>query len=271
MSHRSPGASPLEVSAAPVAVVVALSGELRLICRLLGDTRVERSLDLPCRRGRLGPQEVVVVQSGPGPEAARHATETLLSKIRPRVIIATGYAGGLHPELDTGDLVIASSIHAGAANPELAIATELLELAGEAAREVMSDDAVHLGPLASVEQPLLSPPAKDEHHRLSEALGVDMESAGAWQAARDRDCPIICVRAILDDARTTLPAAVLDLTDSRGRLRPARLVRHLLRDPSLLSHLLELDRARRRAECSLACFLPELIRRLPSPPGPPDP
>ena len=62
--------------------------------------------------GRIGKQRVVVVETGIGKVNAAMTTALMLDHFRPRRILFTGIAGGTNPDLQPGDIVIASrTIH----------------------------------------------------------------------------------------------------------------------------------------------------------------
>lgn len=58
--------------------------------------------------GRLGNQRVVVAETGIGKVNAAMTTALLLDHFRPRRVLFTGIAGGTNPDLQPGDIVIAS-------------------------------------------------------------------------------------------------------------------------------------------------------------------
>lgn len=58
--------------------------------------------------GRLGQQRVVVAETGIGKVNAAMTTALMLDHFRPRRILFTGIAGGTNPDLQPGDIVIAS-------------------------------------------------------------------------------------------------------------------------------------------------------------------
>ncbi len=57
--------------------------------------------------GRIGKQRVVVAETGIGKVNAAMTTALLLNHFRPRRVLFTGIAGGLNPDLQPGDIVIA--------------------------------------------------------------------------------------------------------------------------------------------------------------------
>ena len=95
-----------------IAVTFALPQESRDFRHLLRQARTVgpgRSL-----LGNVGPEEVLLAHTGVGPVAAAEHVAALLAAHRPRLLLSTGFAGGLDPRLATGDLLIATNVSAPA-------------------------------------------------------------------------------------------------------------------------------------------------------------
>ncbi|GAB2554715.1 5'-methylthioadenosine/S-adenosylhomocysteine nucleosidase [Gracilibacillus alcaliphilus] len=60
--------------------------------------------------GTMAGKEVVVLKSGIGKVNAAIATTILFERFHPSVVINTGSAGGFHPSLEVGDVVISSDV-----------------------------------------------------------------------------------------------------------------------------------------------------------------
>ncbi|MGI8759833.1 MAG: 4-hydroxy-3-methylbut-2-enyl diphosphate reductase [Jatrophihabitantaceae bacterium] len=124
-----------------------------------------------------------------------------LDELRPGALAVAGVAGGLDPELNTGDIVVATEVRDAHGRTVLRGAAPL---AAELRRMGMR---VHTGPLVSCEHI-----AGGEHRarlRASGALAVDMESAAIVRAA-GRQVPTAVVRVVVDTAHTPVvhPATV---------------------------------------------------------------
>lgn len=95
----------------PVAIVSALAAELSALRDLL---RSPRSLGIggvvPAWRGRLEGQPVVLAEAGIGKVAMAAVATLVISKVRPRLVMFTGVAGGLDPALRIGDVVVAERL-----------------------------------------------------------------------------------------------------------------------------------------------------------------
>jgi adenosylhomocysteine nucleosidase len=106
----------------------------------------------------------------------------------------------------------------------------------------------------------------EDKHRLAnvhQAIAVDMESAVFAARCTQAGIPFGCVRAISDEAATTLSPALTSML-SGGRVSPWRVGLNLARRPWMLPELLRLARDTRLAAECLAETLGELLR-LPEP------
>ena len=110
------GVAPAPVPA-DVGIVAALAIETADLVEGLKSVRKYQSASVPVIEGELGEKIVAVTVSGPGRQAARRATELLISGHRPRTIIAAGFAGALNPSFARNDLVIAECDHRSRRRP----------------------------------------------------------------------------------------------------------------------------------------------------------
>jgi len=90
----------------PLAIVAAMPQELAALRAALQGVRTETHARREFHHGRLGAQDVVLVLSGIGKVAAATTTTMLLDRYRVDAMLFTGVAGGLHPDVHVGDVVI---------------------------------------------------------------------------------------------------------------------------------------------------------------------
>ncbi|MGE5047663.1 MAG: hypothetical protein ACM3PC_03760 [Deltaproteobacteria bacterium] len=222
----------------PALLVVALERELHVVARAMG-ARAHTGQ----ARGRLGGREVAAVAVGLGGDA-----RAALRAERPALVVSCGFAGALSPSLRAGDLVVATAVRG--ADGERLQAPDL-----PAARAF--PQAVR-GEIACAERVLATP---EEKRTLAAggAVAVDLESAQVARAAVEAGVPWLALRAIVDDARTSLPAFARE--PRNDFLRPA--LRHALRGPSAVLELWQLAAAERAASASLSRALAALGAALP--------
>lgn len=170
--------------------------------------------------GNLGEEEILLAHTGVGPAAAATSVAALLAFHRPRLLISTGFAGGLDPDLIAGDLLIATNVSA----PALVAQNRAL-LAG--------DPRAHFGALTSQPSAAESVAEKAALARSTGALGVDMETAAIAAACARVGVPLLAVRAISDSALTPLPVPFAEWFDlAAQRPRPLALVNYLAHHPA---------------------------------------
>ena len=160
------------------------------------------------RAVRRGAPGASVVRTGIGPAGARGAAAGQLGHVDGNVVALTGFAGGLSPELEPGDVVVATEVR-GADEPVECAATELV-----ASMLRRAGLRVHTGPIVSV--PRLVFGAERERLAATGALAVDMESAWLVRGCAGR--PWAVVRTVLDTHRAG--AAPPDRHGHGGPARP---------------------------------------------------
>jgi adenosylhomocysteine nucleosidase len=149
-------------------------------------------------------------------------------------LLSFGIAGGLAPELATGDLVIGTVVATGQAaypcDPELAARLGAL-LPGAVRGDVWGGDVI-----------VDTAAAKARLHRDSAAVIVDLESAAVAMAAAEAGLPFGVLRAVADPAAHGLPPAALVGLDAEGRPAIGPVLRALARSPGQLPALIRLGR-----------------------------
>lgn len=152
--------------------------------------------------GKLGARSIMVIHTGIGAEAARRRTEELLQAQRPRLAISAGFAGGLHPELQVGDVVV-----------DLRAAAD--------ATQFQPTSRWRLGKMKTVAQALESAAEKAELGRRTGALAVEMETGIIAEVCSRFGAPLIAVRSISDTVTDALPVPLehwFDLERQRPRI-----------------------------------------------------
>lgn len=178
----------------------------------------------------------------------------LLDAMPGRALVSLGYAGGLDPRLQPGDLVVASAYlygarTAAAGDAAAGRAAALLRQAGLAVTE---------GAALTVDEPLLTGRAKRRARHGSRALVVDMEGRWIADAAAARGVPLIGIRAVLDEAQFSLPSFIATIIADGGRHERAHAIR-ALSHPAAARSLLPLALRSRRASGALQLAAQSLI------------
>jgi hopanoid-associated phosphorylase len=167
------------------------------------------------------------------------------SKIRG--VISFGVAGGLDPNLHSGDVVIATEVIAG--DVRWLAGTEFsASLLGDAD---LGDKRVIRGGLVGVEKVISARAGKEALRSATGASACDMESHIAAEYAEKVGLPFAAIRVISDPATRALPAIATAAIKPDGNIDLGKVLRGLARNPSTLSALVSTGRDFNRALRSL--------------------
>jgi adenosylhomocysteine nucleosidase len=189
-----------------------------------------------------GGADLVCVCAGPGTGNALSAARWLATR-GATALVATGVAGGLDPDLSAGDLVVAEEVLSvgddpGESGPRVdAWRPDAPCIAAAYAALAACGLPVRRGAIATAPHPVLTVRDKDALFGLCRALTVDMESAAVAAAARDSGLPFFVLRGVCDAAGRSVPPDLLDGMAGDGTVRPAALLRRLVRRPSFAADL----------------------------------
>jgi adenosylhomocysteine nucleosidase len=180
----------------------------------------------------------VCVRSGLGLAHASAAARWLVEE-GANALVAAGIAGGLHPGMKTGDLVIPDLILEENDKKNCALPWDAdCPFAGQAYEALVAEgESVHRGPIISTNEPVLTVEGKKVLYARTLALAVDMESAPVARVATEAGLPFFLLRAVCDPADRTVPRDAFESIDCKGRTRPFVLLAKLLRRPFLLGDL----------------------------------
>ncbi len=246
---------------APTAIVSPLAAELAAV---RAATAVERQAGA-FTFGRLGGQPVVLAATGDGAPAAERGLAALLDAMPVRRLLVLGVAGGLSPQLRTGDLLAArrvvSALGAGQA-PSAAVAGQAMAVPDSAWLATAVAAGAVAGTALTSPRILVDPRQKAAAYAdLVAALGaggagepatVDLETAVYARLAAVRGIPFLAVRAVIDDAGEALPLDFNRARRGEGGVDEARVVRMALCRPQTWRALADLRRRLRRAALALA-------------------
>ncbi len=140
-------------------------------------------------------------------------TQLLIQKHKPVLVVCTGAAGALNPELNGLDVVVAEHTIEHDFNLRF-VSRPLPQFPGDATalakikrRLEPRPFRCHFGPLASGDEDILEPARAQEIRLKTDALAVAWEGAGGARACRLHGVPFIEIRAITDAADPAAPQA----------------------------------------------------------------
>ncbi len=242
-------------SNAELGIIFALSIESGRLVDRLKAVRVTRGDGFTVREGTLSERHILIVESGPGAACAIKATNALIDTHRPRLIVSSGFAGGLDAALHRLDLIVPTSIVDAEGN-EIAVDASVVP-------NWLNDfNDLHRGRLLTMNRIVRLPSEKQQLGCRLRAVAVDMESHAVAAVCRNRQTPFLAVRAISDAATDELPPDIgklLSQTSFAGQFGAA--LGSIFRRPAAVKDMFQLHQSALAASERLAQFLEKLIER----------
>lgn len=261
-----------QVRGAPLAIFVATRAERRPLATALQpiDPSASRS-DSMVRIGVEG-RDLLLAKTGVGPDHAEAAARHLFEEASVAAALSLGIAGGLSPQLQTGDLIVGDRVILRRSSGQVVHGEKGSGLESfpcdpglqEAALTVLRRwDGRHcLGPILTVERIVRTVEEKRQLAKDSGAMAVDMESAAIASAASAYSVPFLAIRGVLDPVHEELGVAFDRFLDAEGEPSLPRLMRYLLAHPFALAHLVGLGRRTKAVCVRLGLLLQELSTTL---------
>jgi adenosylhomocysteine nucleosidase len=196
--------------------------------------------------------QIPVLVTGAGGAAGRTLADYLAER-DPDTVLLVGFAGGLDPLLRRGDLVVATRLIEPDAAEGVDVQSGTLSRVAAALRSVPLPFVE--GPLLTVAAPLLTVEEKRAAFARSGAAAVDVESASLAREASRAGAAVGVVRAVVDDASTTVPPYLAGLVEAPMGHRVRVLARSVLTRPRDAVAIARIARGARLAGRRLAQFL----------------
>lgn len=184
-----------------------------------------------------------VIVTGMGQENAHRALLKALDADTPRLVLTCGYAGGLNPQLQCGDIIFD-------ADPTTNLSAHLLKLG---ARPGIFHCAKRVAVSAKEKQALRGQTRAD---------AVEMESSVIRELCQQRGVAAATIRVISDDALADLPLDFNRLTKPDGNISYGQLALAIAKSPGLIPKLRRFQRELDTCSRKLADALDSLLRRL---------
>lgn len=197
-----------------IGIIGAMEAEIELLKNALQNVVAHHIGQMVVYTGQLDGQSVCLSLSGIGKVNAAIATSLLIQQFQADCVINTGSAGGLAPDLQIGDVVVATEVahhdvdvtafgYVHGQVPRLparfACDADLLRLAKTAAAQTNLN--VFSGCLVSGDQFIHDEAVRSQMMaRFPDAWAVEMEAAAIAQACTVLQKPFVLIRAISDNA-----------------------------------------------------------------------
>jgi adenosylhomocysteine nucleosidase len=213
-----------------IAVTLAVPNESRGFLRLLGN----RS------------QNVSVLHTGIGEKICRERIGRFLDSNNFEFLLSSGFAGGVDPALQVGDLLLAENF----SDPQLLARAHAI--VGSRVGKLVTADAV-----------IESATDRQQFAKQNDAAAVDMETEFIARECAARKIPMLALRAISDTASAPFPAPPSLLFDiDQQKTDTRKLAAYFLRHPSRLVRLIRFARQIATARANLTSALAAVVREL---------
>ena len=211
--------------------------------------------------GKYQGRNIVLVRTGVGRKRAQNATQQVIDKFNPEVIISMGYAGALTEGLNVGDMFVASTIFSPESDSnsfEMDDPKNLKWL--ELAKKTPPPENVKLkiGRLITVDMVVHTPNAKKELGSRFRAEAVEMETLEIALLARVNKIAFISIRGISDAVNHEL-IDCSSFLGSDGELSKLRAGWYVLTHPKSLKNAFSLRSNTQIATQNLTDFISRLI------------
>lgn len=225
-----------------IGVIGAMAQEVALLKEKLEDCQTWNKAGATFYQGKIGPHEIIVVQSGIGKVLASITTSLLIQQYGVELVINTGSAGGIGQGLAVGDIVIADKLAYHDVDATVfgyvygqvpggmplyyeanqGFATLMKQAAKETQHQVKS------GLIVTGDSFIADPVRLTEIlNHFPEALACEMEGAAIAQTALQFDVPCLVVRAMSDTADHEATVSFDEFIELAGK-RSAEMVLHFI-------------------------------------------
>ncbi|HXK01576.1 MAG TPA: hypothetical protein VMS37_04185 [Verrucomicrobiae bacterium] len=192
-------------------------------------------------RGMPRRSDWILKANGVGAVQAAAAVDRALEEFRPAAVVSTGFCGALDPNLQVGDVVVATEVASGG--------VRFAALAPRGAQDA------RLGVVASIDH-VAQTAAEKLRLFASGAIAVEMEAGGVAERAAAHGLPFFCIKAVTDLASEDMANDFNSALRPDGHFATIEILSSSLRQP--LTRIPELIRLRKRcarAAMSLGEFI----------------
>lgn len=203
-----------------VGIIGAMEPEVAHLIESMSSKTSQTVAGIEFVSGQLADKDIIVTRSGIGKVAASMATTLLIEKYAPDAIINTGSAGGFSPELNIGDIVIASEVRHHdvdvtafgyeigqmAQQPAAFICdSQLVDAAKKAISQVGEVNAIE-GLICTGDSFICDPiRTKQMLAHFPSMAACEMEGAAIGQVCHQFTIPFVVIRSLSDNANNDSP------------------------------------------------------------------
>ena len=193
----------------PIAIFAATRWELQAVRRALPTDRIAMIAGVRCHIGQRGNRTYWLIQTGVGPDAAGTVAGRVLKAQAMSLVISTGFACAL-VSAQVGDLIVGTAVCSVHVEGTWTMRDDRVLCDGAvcAGLFLAAQDAglvVRAGTVVSSGTVVWQAEEKHRLRRLTNATGLDMESAAVAAVAQERGVPLAIVRTVSDLVDEDLP------------------------------------------------------------------
>jgi adenosylhomocysteine nucleosidase len=235
-----------------IGVVFALSIEAGGLLDKLEGVVSTKGFGFTAYEGGLNGRTVVLMESGPGRAKAAQATTALIEGHKPAWVISAGFAGGLIPECERNDIIVADQV--------------VLLDGGQLSIEMGMPRSAHLhvGRLLTVDEIVEAPEEKQRLAHNHAAIAVDMETYAVAEVCAAKKTRFLSLRVVSDGIDDRLPPEIENLMHQKtfgGKL--GAVAGSIFRRPGSVKDMWQLKERAIVASDTLAKFVAGIIAQLP--------
>jgi len=93
-----------------IGIIGAMEKELDFLCETMGKYVTQKTGEFEFYTGKIEGKDVTILRCGIGKVNAAIGCTLLLQRFKPKCVINTGSAGGIHPDLKVGDAIISTGL-----------------------------------------------------------------------------------------------------------------------------------------------------------------
>mgnify|MGYP001210862198 FL=1 len=196
-----------------IGIIGAMEKEITILRERMDLTKIEEKASLTFYIGKLRDKNIVLVRSGIGKVNAAMCTQILIDIFHVDVVINTGVAGALHPDLNVGDIVVSTDslqhdIDASVFGDPRGIVPGLKESIFVADQKLLDiidgitieDHKIFKGRILTGDQGIASSEIKHFLVENFEGYCVEMEGGAIAHVCYLNEVPFLIIRAISDKA-----------------------------------------------------------------------
>ena len=198
-----------------IAIIGAMEEEVTLLRSQIQNLVTEQHGGFEYYLGQIGKLDVVLLRSGIGKVNAAISTALLIKLYEPDYVINTGSAGGFHPDLDVGDIVISEAVcHHDVdvtpfgyelgqvpGSPACYLPDDRLVNAAKNSIEALQEVAHMHGLIATGDRFMHQPEdVNNTRKKFPDMIACEMEAAAVAQTCHAFDMPFVIIRSLSDIA-----------------------------------------------------------------------